>query len=364
MNWTEDHKKFARLTLRRLGATRCSPATLAFLFKRHMQINPSNDEVSALLKALKVAPAQAAVKPLKRNTWRRGAKEHARQVINELKAEIEKAGVHTVPEERVERGMSPILMLSDLHFGEKVEVNGIEVFNIEIATKRFESIIQEVINAPELEAYHVDELVVILGGDIIDGELIFPGQAFETTSGVYDQMKIATKIIWTALTQLATKFPVIRVYCVPGNHGRTSKLHAQMSNWDNALYFGLQLISSFQTELNIEVHTPHQMWMDFNVRDWRVHARHIGVTQAQTAGPAKRVMTWMNNHNADLLFYGHYHCPELYSMGHKRIFKNGALPPMNEFAERLGFIDGGGQWLVGVTDDSNCAFAKILIPEG
>ena len=61
MNWTEDQKKFARLTLRRLGATRCSPATLAFLFKRHMQINPSNDEVSALLKDLKVVPPQAAV---------------------------------------------------------------------------------------------------------------------------------------------------------------------------------------------------------------------------------------------------------------------------------------------------------------
>jgi hypothetical protein len=86
------------------------------------------------------------------------------------------------------------------------------------------------------------------------------------------------------------------------------------------------------------------------------------VVQTASAGPGRKVATWLENHDADLFFFGHFHNPEMFTIGKSHIFKNGALPPLNEYAERLGFRDGYGQWLVGVTDESPVAFAKILKP--
>jgi hypothetical protein len=50
-------------------------------------------------------------------------------------------------------------------------------------------------------------------------------------------------------------------------------------------------------------------------------------------------------------------------MGHRRILKNGALAPLNDFAENLGYQDGAGQWMFVVTESEPIAFAKILSPD-
>lgn len=363
MEWTNENKKVATTLINRLGV-RVNSTTLATLLSRHLNTSVTAEDVDTFKAEFNLKPApQAATKAIPATRRRRNVKESCRLLINELKEGIEEEKPATYAPCLTPKGLSPLLCLSDLHFGEVIEVNGQEIFNIDIARVRFESIIEQAIVAPELTAYSVDEIVVLLAGDIVDGELIYPAQAFETQGDVFSQLQVATKIIWKGLKRLAEEFPVVRVYCVPGNHGRSSKLHSQMSNWDNALYFGLQLMSSLDKTANIEVHTPHQMWMDFQVRNWNVHSRHIGVTQTSTAGPGRKVQTWLDQHDADLFFYGHYHTPEMYSIGYRRIFKNGALPPANDFAERLGFQDSPGQWLVGLTDLESVAFSKIIIPE-
>ena len=367
MSLTKEHKEFARKVAKRMGG-KASASTVRFLFKRHLDVDLTNAEVKALLEDSREPAKQASVAKIaaprltvKSNT---NLREKCRLLINDAKAEIEKEGVHSVKPGLSSDGITPLLLLSDLHFGEKIEINGVEVFNLDIARDAFNSIIEQAIKTKALDGYDVDEFVVLLGGDIIDGEMIYPAHAFETEGDVFTQMQAATKIIWSGLQRLAQVFPVVRVYCVAGNHGRTSKLHSQMSNWDNALYFTLQMMSSIEKNPRLEIHTPHQMWMDFKVRGWNVHTRHIGVVQAATASPAKKVMMWMKNHNdADLFFFGHYHNPEMYSHGYKRIFKNGALPPANDFAERIGFESSQGQWLVGITDDELVAFSKVIIPD-
>ena len=363
MKWTSTHRAMAKRVVQRMGG-RVSPIALSFFLKRHFSISPSLEDVAHLLDEVKPEAPQAATKPLSLPARRRKVKETCAEIINQTKAEVVEQGLKHCEAYLTDDGITPVLCLSDLHFGEVVEINGRVIFDMDIAETAFNSVIDQAIATRELTAYNVDEFVVLLAGDIIDGELIYPAQAYETDGDAYSQLKIAHSIIWKGLARLSNAFGTVRVYCVPGNHGRSSKLHSQMSNWDNVLYWGLQLTSSMQDDYDIEVHTPHQMWMDFKVRHWNVHTRHIGVTQATTPSPAKKVMTWMNQHNADLFFYGHFHNPEMYSHGYKRIFKNGSLPPANEFAERLGFQDSRGQWLVGVTDNDPIAFTKILIPDG
>jgi hypothetical protein len=319
------------------------------------------DPVGALMRELEEAPPQASLAPIPPQHKPRDLRGVCADIINEAKEILRKDGLHKVEVKHKLNGLSALLCLSDLHFGEVIRVNDHVVFDLDEANERLSSIVDQFIAAPELDGYDVDECVVLLAGDIIDGEMIYPAQAHETQGHAFDQIKEATISIWNVLVRLAEKFPVVRVHCVPGNHGRTTKYHHQMTNWDNALYFGLQLLANM-AEGNIEVHTPLQMWTDFKVRGWKIHSRHIGVVQASTAGPAKRVMTWLDSHNADLFFYGHFHCPEMFSSGTRRIFKNGALPPINDFAENLGFPDGTGQWMVGISDKESVAFSKILIP--
>lgn len=361
MDWTVEQKKFVHTILKKFG-DRISPQHLSFLLKRHLGTSVSLQDISELVKESDAVSPQASLKELPLQKRSKDMKGVCIEIINEAKQILQKDGLHKTTGTLDPCGLSAFLFLSDLHFGEIVEVNGAEVFNSQIANERLTNIVDQFIYARELDAYTVDECIVLLGGDIIDGELIYPAQSFDVEGHAYNQIRSATTFIWAAILKLAERFPVVKVYCVPGNHGRASKLHHQMSNWDNVLYYGIQLLAN-TSKTNIEVHTPSQMWMDFNVRTWRVHTRHIGVVQPITGGPAKKVMTWLDNHNADLFFYGHFHSPEMYSMGHRRVFKNGALPPANDFAENLGFLDGSGQWMIGITDFDSVAFAKIIVPE-
>ena len=367
---TDDHKRIVKSIIENLG-DKLSPGLLVFLVKKHLGLSISVDEASDFMRSLGSKRIGSLV-PIAKEPKSRDLKQICLGIINESKVLLDSEGGPLLisPDSNDRSTLTPILFLSDLHIGEVIEVNGREIFNIAIAEKRLASIVDQFIVSGELRGYSVSECVVILGGDIIDGELIYPAQSFNTESHGFDQVRVAVSMIWKQLMRLQELFGVVRVYCVPGNHGRSSKLHHQMTNWDNVLYFGLQLMAKlssvrrdlFESGEGIEVSTPLQMWMDFKVREWNVHIRHIGVTQPVSAGPAKRMMTWLDNHNADLLFYGHYHSPEMYSIGHRRVFKNGALPPGNDYSEMLGYVDSPGQWMIGVTDRNSVEFAKILVP--
>lgn len=361
MNWTQSDKDVVEKYIKAFGKP--DIAALTFWLKTKTRKAWAVSDVRTLVKLVESQSSSRteASAPLGKDAAPRDVRGTCRDIINEVKAEIKKQPKRKVPE-KLSHHLTPLLFLSDLHIGETIEVNGIQIFNLDIAQRGLKSIIDQVLDAPEYYGYSMGSIIVVLGGDIIDGELIYPAQGFSTPQDAFSQCKIATKIIWEQLQRLAQKFVSVEVKCVPGNHGRTSKLHSQMSNWDNVLYHNLKLIAEMSGE-SIFVETPDQMWMDFNVHQWTVHIRHIGVPQASSAGGAKKAMVWLNNHNADLLFFGHYHSPEMFSCGYKKIFKNGALPPANDYAENLGFLDGPGQWLVGITYERPVAFTKIIIPD-
>ena len=361
MNWTQSDKDIVKEYIKQFG--KADIAALTFWLKSKTKKNFDVTDVRTLVKLVQNQEPRVATPTveLKKETVTRDVKEACRQLINEHKTAIASFPKRTPPQRNL-RHLTPLLFLSDLHIGEIIEMNGIQIFNLEKAKAGLKSIIDQVLDAPEYYGYAMGSIVVVLGGDIIDGELIYPAQGYSTPHDAFSQCKIATKIIWQELCRLSQKFISVEVKCVPGNHGRTSKLHSQMSNWDNVLYHNLKLMAEMSGE-DIFVETPEQMWMDFDVYQWTVHARHIGMPQASSAGGAKKAMVWLNNHNADLLFFGHYHSPEMFSSGYKKIFKNGALPPANDYAENLGFLDGPGQWLVGITNDRPVAFAKVIIPD-
>jgi hypothetical protein len=298
--------------------------------------------------------------PVKHNATK--VRELCANLINEIHEDLSAIGLPPTTREP-DSFVSPLLVLSDLHFGEHIVKNGEDIFNFDIATRQLCSIVDKACASNEIVAWNKDqfstEFNILLAGDIIDGELIFPAQGFETDGDAYSQFQRVAKVLWAIFERvLHFGYKSINVFCVPGNHGRMSKIHSQMSNWDNALYYMLAMMAEV-SPLPIHVTPPKHMWLDFKIRNTNVHTRHIGVNQAATAGPGRKILNWILEHQADLIFFGHFHNPEMYSVNGCRVFKNGSLPPVNDYAENLGFADGRGQWFVGISDNG-LEFSKIL----
>ena len=84
----------------------------------------------------------------------------------------------------------------------------------------------------------VKEIVLMLGGDIIENTTIFPSQVYEVDSDVMTQFVEASRILIDIVRTLLANFEKVTVVCEPGNHGRIGKIGELPKdiNWDKLTY--------------------------------------------------------------------------------------------------------------------------------
>ena len=84
----------------------------------------------------------------------------------------------------------------------------------------------------------VREIVLMLGGDIVENTTIFPSQVYEVDSDVMAQFVAASRILVDIVRILLANFERVTVVCEPGNHGRMGKLGELPKdiNWDKLTY--------------------------------------------------------------------------------------------------------------------------------
>lgn len=86
----------------------------------------------------------------------------------------------------------------------------------------------------------VPEVHIYLGGDMVEGETIFPGQAHLIDQGVLEQaVRAAPAALASMILSIATIVHKVRVVCVSGNHGRVAPKGAgahPTTNWDRVCY--------------------------------------------------------------------------------------------------------------------------------
>ena len=120
-----------------------------------------------------------------------------------------------------------VVMLSDTHFDEVVnvdEMEGLNCYNREIAVMRLEKWAQNVIKLSRhyLSGVTYDGVVVILGGDI------FTGDIHEELALTNEDTMIGSLLFWSeqvaaAIQLLTDEFKKCYVTSVVGNHGRTTR---------------------------------------------------------------------------------------------------------------------------------------------
>lgn len=90
------------------------------------------------------------------------------------------------------------------------------------------------ITAMARAAHPVDDAVVMLGGDMIEGIFNFPTQPYEIDATLFDQFTTVASLLDDVCRRLAQEFNTVRVVPEWGNHGRLGSRHSAVKRSDNA----------------------------------------------------------------------------------------------------------------------------------
>ena len=257
--------------------------------------------------------------------------------------------------------ISLVVCLSDWHMGQEIvdPESGETTYNMEIAEERIESIPGMIVNSMGIEAIaNTDECVILLMGDMITGEGIFPHQEMSLQDHALEQTLRTTKAIWFMIKKLKGVFPYIRVITTRGNHGRTD--HSPEANWDNVIYQELELMIDLEGDKSIAIKNRYGAFNSCEVKGWRGMIRHEAPSQAETAGGAIKYAGWSAIHDWDWFAFGHVHHWGLFTYASKPIYRNGSLVGMDDYSEGLAKGDAPVQICFGVSESNPCAFVIPL----
>ena len=175
----------------------------------------------------------------------------------------------------------------------------------------------------------LDELVIIGGGDIVEGCVIYAQQSFHIDGHRRDQIRLAVATILKGLHTLAPLFDTVRVVVVPGNHGenRINGNRTAIGDNDDLLVFEMAEVG-LKNDPNMQ-HVKFQVAEDevsivTEIRGWNYGVTHGDVYgRGGGTGVRNKVFGWFktmaaNRHpvgSADVLVTHHFHHDALEDWG-------------------------------------------------
>ena len=197
------------------------------------------------------------------------------QVISDVIAGVVKS---LPPVKPYERSKSPkeetphvaMLDISDVHWGEFVDLaitGGLNAYSYEIALQRGEELRRGVVRLVDMQrkVYPVNELYVNMFGDMVTGEGIYQGQAFNIDRSLAEQVFIGADWFSNFLRDMAARFDKVYLQCVPGNHGRgymKGQNHPR-TNWDTLLYRMMAL--RLEQIKNVNIRITDSSWLLYHI---------------------------------------------------------------------------------------------------
>lgn len=113
-----------------------------------------------------------------------------------------------------------VLHATDWQLGKKTES-----YDTEVCKQRVRMAVEKTVQLSEIQRadHPVRSCVLMLGGDLIEGVSVFPGQAYEVDSSTFSQVFEAAALVEQAILTLLEAFESVTVYEVAGNHGRIGR---------------------------------------------------------------------------------------------------------------------------------------------
>jgi hypothetical protein len=271
-----------------------------------------------------------------------------REIIGTAKLEAEKLSIPTwvtKPAVTSDAPGVPGLMLSDLHWGERVkreQVNGVNEFDLTIARRRLKTVIDKTIKLLKIldPGMRYPGIVVKLGGDMVGGnihdELVATNEAniMPVVLDLYRQLVAAIQL-------LADVFGNVFLPCVSGNHDRST--HKTWHKDRNDTSFGWLLYQflaeRFKDDKRVTFYIPDSadaLYRIYNTRYLLTHGDQFrsGDSIIGPIGPLMRGNQKKQQRNAavdqsyDIMECGHWHQRIVLS----HLMVNSSLKGFDEYA--------------------------------
>lgn len=245
---------------------------------------------------------------------------------------------------------SAVLMLSDTHVGAVVrpeQTLGFGGYNFPTFLRRLKRLEDSVVSIlQDHTTTHIDELVVPIIGDILDGSLTHGSEAAQINT-VFSQFYGASHALSQFVRNLSAFVPKVRIYTVVGNHPRMPNQHKtptknRFSNLDHFCYAHMQAL--LRDVPKVEFALNSQPMAEFTVQGHQFLAAHgdvlkggdraLGIPshaigRVVSATAQQRAKTGRPAINYYL--YGHFHrAMELPHSG-GRVLVNGGFPGQDEY---------------------------------
>lgn len=267
-----------------------------------------------------------------------------------------------------------VAVLSDWQLGKKTPTYGSE-----ICEQRVQRYAEKVARLATIQRadHPVREVRVWLLGDLVEGELIFPGQAHRIDASLYRQVAVdGPRILGDFLRRMLASFDRVHVTAVIGNHGAIGgpvrrEMHPE-SNSDTMLYrITEQIVRDPRLTWNIADPSGERGWYAIDeigtFRSLLFHGDQIrgGFAGFPLYGLAKKVWGWQSGAIPEPFTHaalGHWHTPDSKVLNHTVIWVNGSTESDNTYAaEQLAASGRPCQWLLFVDGEKGRATAEYRV---
>lgn len=183
------------------------------------------------------------------------------------------------------------------------------------------------------------DLVILLGGDLVEGCSIFPNQSFEIDSDRRTQIENTTAVLLDMLDRLAPLFETVRVLAVPGNHGEHRINGKRVNRHDNDDQLVAQAAATAAQRDPALQHVTFIIAQDEPALTIDIQGHILALTHGSVYGkmtgatPAAKAYSWFKNMaagrhpvgDADILVGNHFHHQIIVDYGTLLFVQNPAM---------------------------------------
>lgn len=207
----------------------------------------------------------------------------------------------------------------------------------------------------------LDEIVLLLGGDLVEGENIYEGQAHKVEDKLDEQIRIARRTYFEEIRRLRAVFATtpLKIVCVSGNHGDLPVTSS--SNADDIIYSQLEDMVDISDLNDVKfVRANRSDGVCFNYRGWKgylthgEHYRpHIGTSSPQSDWYATK-----DQLGFDAAWRGHYHNQKQENVGGAPVFMTNSRKPGDDYTDKISVYGVTGNSIYFATDDEPVSEVK------
>jgi len=263
------------------------------------------------------------------------------------------------------KGDSLVIHITDLHAGKIVKnQEGEVIYNEEVFRSRINTLCAQTLKLLDKnisKGVPINDVVILLSGDLANGEGIYLTQAYEQEIAPPRQVMLVVDVITKLIVALLKRNLSVRVYGIRGNHGRTGKDTDVASNWDLMIYEILDFWSKLvlkNPKLQIKfAETEHIV---FEIRGHRFMMRHIAPEQVDSPAGRVKINEWARQHNVEGIVYGHYHHAGIFDCDNVRVFRGGSTVGGDSLSDSMAKHSEPIQLIWGVNEQRLSTFIYLV----